>query len=122
MTPIASLTKLMTALVVFDAQQSLDEVIKITAEDRWKGKGAFSHLPQRREAHTPGSAAPRVDGLGEPRRARLWARNYPGGVAGVRQDDEHEGEGVGDDTTRSSDPSGLSSSQHVDRAGSRQSS
>ena len=44
-TPIASITKLMTALVVLDGQQPLDEVIKITADDHWKGKGAFSHLP-----------------------------------------------------------------------------
>ena len=44
-TPIASITKLMTALVVLDGQQPLDEVITITAADRWKGKGAFSHIP-----------------------------------------------------------------------------
>src|SRR5689334_11535835 len=44
-TPIASITKLMTALVVLDGQQPLDEVIVITAADRWKGKGAFSHIP-----------------------------------------------------------------------------
>ena len=44
-TPIASITKLMTALVVLDGQQPLDEVIEITAADRWKGKGAFSHIP-----------------------------------------------------------------------------
>ena len=39
----------MTALVVLDGLQSLDEVIAIKAEDRWKGKGAFSHLPDRRK-------------------------------------------------------------------------
>src|SRR5438045_4158161 len=43
--PIASVTKLMTALVVLDAEQPLDEIIEIKASDRWKGKGAFSHLP-----------------------------------------------------------------------------
>src|SRR5688572_4301705 len=32
--PIASLTKLMTALVVLDGKQSLDDPIKITADDR----------------------------------------------------------------------------------------
>src|SRR5688572_26811213 len=42
--PIASITKLMTALVVIDGQQPLDEVIKVSAEDVWKGKGAFSRL------------------------------------------------------------------------------
>jgi D-alanyl-D-alanine endopeptidase (penicillin-binding protein 7) len=43
--PIASITKLMTALVVLDGQQPLDEKIEITAADRWKGKGAHSRLP-----------------------------------------------------------------------------
>src|SRR4029450_10518375 len=43
--PIASITKLMTALVVLDGQQRLDEVITITADDKWKRKGAFSRLP-----------------------------------------------------------------------------
>ena len=42
--PIASLTKLMTALVVLDGRQPLDEVIKISNDDVWKGKGAFSRL------------------------------------------------------------------------------
>src|SRR5689334_14651935 len=42
--PIASITKLMTALVVLDAEQPLDEVIEITAADRARGKGAFSRL------------------------------------------------------------------------------
>src|SRR5262245_48281104 len=44
-TPIASITKLMTALVVLDAQPPLDEVIEVTKDDHWKGKGAFSHIP-----------------------------------------------------------------------------
>src|SRR5690349_4834121 len=42
--PIASITKLMTALVVLDAQMPLDETIEIANADRWKGKGAFSRL------------------------------------------------------------------------------
>src|SRR4029453_18466218 len=39
-TPIASITKLMTALVVLDGKQPLDEVVVITADDKWSGKGA----------------------------------------------------------------------------------
>src|SRR5580693_9923396 len=42
--PIASITKLMTALVVADAQQPLDEVLQVTADDRAVGKGASSRL------------------------------------------------------------------------------
>src|SRR5438105_4397128 len=44
-TPIASITKLMTALVVLDAKQPLHEVIQITKDDKWTGKGAFSRIP-----------------------------------------------------------------------------
>jgi D-alanyl-D-alanine endopeptidase (penicillin-binding protein 7) len=76
--PIASITKLMTALVVLDALQPLDEVITITAEDKWKGKGAFSRLPV-------GAKLTRADLLklalmaSENRAARTLGRNYPGG-------------------------------------------
>ena len=43
--PIASITKLMTALVVLDSGQSLDEMVEITKADRSSGKGAYSRLP-----------------------------------------------------------------------------
>src|SRR3977135_381310 len=42
--PIASITKLMTALVVMDAKQPLDELIRITDADRDMPKGSFSRL------------------------------------------------------------------------------
>jgi serine-type D-Ala-D-Ala endopeptidase (penicillin-binding protein 7) len=42
--PIASITKLMTALVVLDAQQSLDEVVEITASDRSRTSNLASRL------------------------------------------------------------------------------
>src|SRR5579863_6234789 len=38
--PIASITKLMTALVVMDAGQSLDEVLTVSDDDRSLGKGS----------------------------------------------------------------------------------
>ncbi len=43
-TPIASITKLMTAILVVDAAQPLDERITITAEDRDTLKGTGSRL------------------------------------------------------------------------------
>ena len=43
-TPIASITKLMTAMMVLDAAQPLDERITITAEDRDTLKGTGSRL------------------------------------------------------------------------------
>src|SRR5271168_3879533 len=42
--PIASITKLMTALVVLDAGQPLDELIEITDADRDLAKGGISRL------------------------------------------------------------------------------
>src|SRR3546814_1666247 len=42
--PIASLTKLMTALVVTDAKQPMDEVIEITRDDIDRLKHSYSRL------------------------------------------------------------------------------
>src|SRR5271170_2022067 len=42
--PIASITKLMTALVVLEAKQPLDETIEITGADRDLPKASFSRL------------------------------------------------------------------------------
>src|SRR5579871_3758708 len=42
--PIASITKLMTVLVVADARLPLDETLQLTDEDRIVGKGASSRL------------------------------------------------------------------------------
>jgi len=76
--PIASITKLMTALVVMDAGQSLDEILVVTDEDRSTGKGAFSRL-------APGTRLSRGDLMhlalmaSENRAAHALGRNYPGG-------------------------------------------
>src|SRR5215469_10542459 len=42
--PIASITKLMTALVVMEADQPLDEMLAVTEDDRSFGKGSASRL------------------------------------------------------------------------------
>ncbi len=78
--PIASITKLMTALVVTDAGQSLDEVLVVSDDDRSLGKGAASRL-------APGTHLSRGDLMhlalmaSENRAAHALGRNYPGGVA-----------------------------------------
>src|SRR3954463_16184641 len=106
--PIASITKLMTALVVLDAQQPLDEVIEITGDDRWKGKGAFSRIPI-------GARLTRADLLklalmaSENRAARTLARNYPGGIAQFVKTMNLKARVLGMTRTRFDDPSGLSS-------------
>jgi len=106
--PIASITKLMTALVVLDGQQSLDERITITADDKWKGKGAFSRLPV-------GAKLTRRDLLilalmaSENRAARTLGRNYPGGMPAFVRTMNLKAKALGMTQTRFDDPSGLSS-------------
>ena len=106
--PIASLTKLMTALVVLDGLQPLDEVIEITADDRWKGKGAHSRLPV-------GAKLTRNDLLrlalmaSENRAARVLGRNYPGGMTAFVRTMNLKAKALGMTKTHFDDPSGLSS-------------
>ncbi|MBV9726676.1 MAG: D-alanyl-D-alanine endopeptidase, partial [Gammaproteobacteria bacterium] len=78
--PIASITKLMTALVVVEANQPLDEMLTITDDDRFHGRGALSRL-------APGTQLSRGDLMhlalmaSENRAAHALGRGYPGGVA-----------------------------------------
>src|SRR5262252_285577 len=78
--PIASITKLMTALVVMEAEQPLDEMLAVTEDDRSLGKGSFSRL-------TPGTELSRGDLMhlalmaSENRAAHALGRSYPGGTA-----------------------------------------
>jgi D-alanyl-D-alanine endopeptidase (penicillin-binding protein 7) len=77
--PIASITKLMTALVVMEAGQPLDEMLAVSGDDRSLGKGSFSRL-------SPGTALSRGELMhlalmaSENRAAHALGRNYPGGV------------------------------------------
>src|SRR5438270_13933197 len=73
--PIASITKLMTALVVLEAAQPLDEPIEVTAEDRGHGRGGGGRPPPRappppRGAPPPPPGAARVPARPAPRAAR----------------------------------------------------
>ena len=106
-TPIASITKLMTALVVIDAQQPLGDVIEITKDDRWTGKGAFSHIPV-------GTKLTRADLLklalmaSENRASHTLARNYPGGQPAFIRAMNSKAKSLGMMQTKFEDPSGLS--------------
>lgn len=77
--PIASITKLMTAIVVMEAGQPLDEMLDVSAEDVAHGRGAVSRL-------TPGARLSRGDLMhlalmaSENRAAHALGRNYPGGI------------------------------------------
>lgn len=76
--PIASLTKLMTAVVIVDAKLPLDETIEITRADRDRLKGSKSRLRY-------GTVLTRHDMLqvalaaSDNRAAAALARTYPGG-------------------------------------------
>jgi D-alanyl-D-alanine endopeptidase (penicillin-binding protein 7) len=78
--PIASLTKLMTALVVAESGLPLDETIRITADDVDRIKGSSSRL-------AIGTVLTRRQALrlalmsSENRAAHALARTYPGGEA-----------------------------------------
>lgn len=112
--PIASITKLMTALVVLDGKQPLDEVVEITAADRWKGKGAHSRIPV-------GAKITRADLLrlalmaSENRAAQTLARAYPGGKAAFVKTMNAKAKLLGMTQSRFADASGLSS-QNVSSA------
>src|SRR5271154_5646323 len=106
--PIASITKLMTALVVLDANQPLDEPIQITAADCDFPKSAYSRL-------SVGATLTRGDLMhlalmsSENRAAYALGVNYPGGVpALVRAMNVKAGE-LGMTTAHFVDPTGLSS-------------
>ena len=105
--PIASITKLMTALVVLDGQQPLDEKIQITKADLWTGKGAFSRL-------AVGTTLTRGDLLklalmaSENRAARTLGRNYPGGMPAFVRSMNEKAKALGMTRTHFDDPSGLS--------------
>lgn len=106
--PIASITKLMTALVVLDGQQPLDEKIEITAADRWSGKGAFSRLPVGAKI-TRGDLLKLALMASENRAAKTLARNYPGGTPAFVRTMNAKAKALGMTRTRFDDPSGLSS-------------
>jgi D-alanyl-D-alanine endopeptidase (penicillin-binding protein 7) len=105
--PIASITKLMTALVVMEAGQPLDETLEITAEDMAHGKGAFSRL-------TPGATLTRGDLMhlalmaSENRAAHALGRNYPGGVTACVTAMNAKARALGMTSARFVEPTGLS--------------
>ncbi len=106
--PIASITKLMTALVVLDSGQSLDEMVELTQADRSSGKGAYSRLPV-------GAKLSRGDLLhlalmaSENRAAHALGRTYPGGMSAFLRAMNTKAKALHMNSTHFEDPSGLSS-------------
>ncbi len=78
-TPIASITKLMTAMLVMDAAQPLDEKIAITSEDRDTLKGTGSRLAIG-SRYTRGQLLHLALIASDNRAAHALGRTYPGGL------------------------------------------
>lgn len=106
--PIASITKLMTALVVLDGRQPLSEVIEITAEDRSQGKGAHSRLAVGAKL-TRGDLMHLALMSSENRAAIALGRNYPGGTSAFVRTMNLKAKALGMAHSRFVDASGLSS-------------
>jgi serine-type D-Ala-D-Ala endopeptidase (penicillin-binding protein 7) len=105
--PIASITKLMTAIVVLDAGSSLDELITIERADVDVRKHSASRLPV-------GARLARGDLLqvslmaSDNRAAAALARSYPGGTPACIEAMNHKAQALGMLSTRFMEPTGLS--------------
>ncbi|HMC14749.1 MAG TPA: D-alanyl-D-alanine endopeptidase [Albitalea sp.] len=106
--PIASLTKLMTALVVTEANLSLDEPITISQDDVDTEKGSHSRL-------RVGATLNRGEMLhlalmsSENRAAHALGRYYPGGLDAFVGAMNHKAAELGMADTKYVEPTGLSS-------------
>lgn len=107
--PIASITKLMTALVVADAEQPMDELLTITAEDIDTEKGSRSRL-QLGTQLTRGEMLHLALMASENRAANALGRHYPGGLPAVVAAMNRRAQSLGMKHTRYVEPTGLSSS------------
>ncbi len=106
--PIASLTKLMTAMIVTGAGQPLDEVITISDDDIDTEKGSRSRL-------RVGTQLSRGDMLhlalmsSENRAAHALGRSYPGGLPAFVAAMNQKARALGMNDTHYVEPTGLSS-------------
>ncbi|MFH1043727.1 MAG: D-alanyl-D-alanine endopeptidase [Pseudomonadota bacterium] len=106
--PIASITKLMTAMVVLDGGLDLQEIITISGEDMDSQHGTHSRLK-------PGASLSRDELLrvalmaSENRAAAALARSYPGGIDAFKRAMNHKAQMLGMNDSRFDDATGLSS-------------
>ena len=106
--PIASISKLMTAMVVLDAQLPMDEEISISKQDMDTLKGTHSRM-------RPGMTLTRGELLklalmaSENRAAAALARTYPGGTEAAVAKMNAKARELGMKDTRFLDPTGLNS-------------
>jgi D-alanyl-D-alanine endopeptidase (penicillin-binding protein 7) len=107
--PIASITKLMTSLVVVEANQDMNEVLTVSQDDVDKEKNSHSRL-------RIGSQLTRANMLhialmsSENRAASALGRHYPGGLPAFVAAMNAKAQSLGMSHTRYVDSTGLSSS------------
>jgi D-alanyl-D-alanine endopeptidase (penicillin-binding protein 7) len=106
--PIASLTKLMTGLVVADARLPLDEEITITREDIDTLKGSRSRLVIGARL-TRGELMHLALMSSENRAAHALGRSHPGGIDQFVLEMNQKAVALGMTDSRFVDPTGLSS-------------
>jgi len=106
--PIASISKLMTAMVVLDAKLDLNEVIAIGDDDVDGLKGTRSRLPV-------GTTMTRETAMllalmsSENRAAHALGRHYPGGMPAFVKAMNQKAQALGMFSSRFEEPTGLSS-------------
>jgi D-alanyl-D-alanine endopeptidase (penicillin-binding protein 7) len=107
--PIASITKLMTAMVMLDANLPMQEELVITDDDVDTLKGSRSRL-------SVGARLTRQETLllalmsSENRAAHALGRNYPGGISAFVAAMNRKAQELGMTNSRFLDPTGLNSS------------
>lgn len=106
--PIASLTKLMTALVVTEAKLPLDEVLTISQDDVDTEKGSRSRLTVGTQL-TRGEMMHLALMSSENRAAHALGRHYPGGLEAFVAAMNRKAIELGMPATRYVEPTGLSS-------------
>jgi D-alanyl-D-alanine endopeptidase (penicillin-binding protein 7) len=106
--PIASITKLMTAMVVLDALSPLDEQVSVDVADLDTLKGTRSRL-RIGMSFTRSEMLKMALMASENRAASALARNYPGGMAAAVAAMNAKAQALGMINTKFFDPTGLNS-------------
>jgi serine-type D-Ala-D-Ala endopeptidase (penicillin-binding protein 7) len=104
--PIASITKLMTAMVVLDAKMDLEESITIASEDVDTFRHSHSRLPVNTSI-TRGDTLLLALMASENRAANALGRTYPGGLGAFVAAMNAKAKSLGLAETRFIDPAGI---------------
>lgn len=106
--PIASITKLMTAMVILDADQPMQEILEVTQNDVDTEKNSSSKLAVGTTL-TRGEALHLALMSSENRAAHVLGRYYPGGLSAFVRDMNRKSKALGMLDSHFVDPTGLNS-------------